>query len=579
MTPIYLEPDEEITTVVEKLAARSETNLALVAAANSPIFQSAVNLKLIKKEAARLSKQVSLIAKDKVAIRLAKQVGLPIFDRLGVATPAKIAPPATLPTEPISVSAPASTLPDGTPVHHYQPGQTASVATEASEIAEPGSGQSAEPAGLEPTGLSAPISVTATTSQSANPTEPAVPGPPALVTGNRTTKAISFNRPNLRTMGRSLAAAAVTVLVALIVGYVFIPRAKVTLTFKAESISQDLTLAVSTTPIDSAIAGSLLSVEKAGQITISSTGKKDIGTKATGTVTITNKYRDNSGAGKDQTFAAGTEVTDSKTGKKFKLDKEVTVGKVTFNPNTGSPIYQTSSVAVTAVESGEQSNLAPTTFTLGGALANTEAASSSAFSGGSTKLVTVLSKADIDSATTTLTDQLKNQGLEELKTKAENQGILDEALQVSVTKQSLDHAEGDLVEKAQLDLTVEAWTLAFDKQVADQRLKDQMSIDLKANQELAFAEDAQPTIGFVEVKTAKSEMVVKISGQGYVAPKIDKAALARQLKNKSKTNAESWVANSYQPISTDVTITPNWWPKRLPILSSAIEVSYGFVAE
>ena len=115
MKPIYLEIDEEITSVVERIGQLEETNIAVVVPKNSTLFQSLVNLKLLARQAKNLKKEVVIISSNKVGARLAKQVGLDTYATIGSV--------ATSP-EKSSGSAPpdnstSDTLPDGTPIHRY----------------------------------------------------------------------------------------------------------------------------------------------------------------------------------------------------------------------------------------------------------------------------------------------------------------------------------------------------------------------------------------------------------------------------------------------------------------------------
>ena len=80
---MILEPDEEITSVIDKIKAVSDRQLALVVAKNSPLAQSLVNLKIIAKEADSQDKDLCLITTNKVSAKLAGQVGLKTYSTLG----------------------------------------------------------------------------------------------------------------------------------------------------------------------------------------------------------------------------------------------------------------------------------------------------------------------------------------------------------------------------------------------------------------------------------------------------------------------------------------------------------------
>ncbi|MEX0594851.1 MAG: hypothetical protein WD157_02020, partial [Patescibacteria group bacterium] len=77
--PVYLEPDEEITSVIDKIAQSSDKEIALVLAKNSGLFQSLVNLKLVAKEAKKQGKTITLVTTNKIGQRLAGQVGIKTY--------------------------------------------------------------------------------------------------------------------------------------------------------------------------------------------------------------------------------------------------------------------------------------------------------------------------------------------------------------------------------------------------------------------------------------------------------------------------------------------------------------------
>lgn len=58
---IYIKPDEEITSVIDKLINAQEKEVFLVIPKAAVITQSLVNLKLLKREANNLRKEVTIV--------------------------------------------------------------------------------------------------------------------------------------------------------------------------------------------------------------------------------------------------------------------------------------------------------------------------------------------------------------------------------------------------------------------------------------------------------------------------------------------------------------------------------------
>lgn len=72
---IYLDPDEEITSVVDRLAQAKSYRVNLVIPQNAQIWQSSINLKLLKREADYYDKKVLLVVADDSAAELAERLG------------------------------------------------------------------------------------------------------------------------------------------------------------------------------------------------------------------------------------------------------------------------------------------------------------------------------------------------------------------------------------------------------------------------------------------------------------------------------------------------------------------------
>jgi len=73
---INLKPEEEITSVIERLWETGEEEIFLVAPKGSFLLRNIIGLKLLKREVERLGKEILIITKDEVARETVKRVGL-----------------------------------------------------------------------------------------------------------------------------------------------------------------------------------------------------------------------------------------------------------------------------------------------------------------------------------------------------------------------------------------------------------------------------------------------------------------------------------------------------------------------
>ncbi len=79
---LYTEIDDEVTSIYDKLKQLKIKNVYIVVPKRSILFQSIVNLKILKRKAEDLEKNIYIITNDPNGIKLAKQVGLVVYDKL-----------------------------------------------------------------------------------------------------------------------------------------------------------------------------------------------------------------------------------------------------------------------------------------------------------------------------------------------------------------------------------------------------------------------------------------------------------------------------------------------------------------
>lgn len=79
---LYLEIDDEITTIYDRLKHLKVKNIYIVVPKRALIFQSIVNLKILKRTAEELEKNIFIITNDPNGIHLSKKIGLIVYDKL-----------------------------------------------------------------------------------------------------------------------------------------------------------------------------------------------------------------------------------------------------------------------------------------------------------------------------------------------------------------------------------------------------------------------------------------------------------------------------------------------------------------
>ena len=81
--PIYVESEEEIPEVVERLRRTSDSDTVLVLPSRSRVGQSRFNFQLLRNYAARMGKQVTVVCDDPAVQKMAAETGFTVFGALG----------------------------------------------------------------------------------------------------------------------------------------------------------------------------------------------------------------------------------------------------------------------------------------------------------------------------------------------------------------------------------------------------------------------------------------------------------------------------------------------------------------
>ncbi|MCK9185917.1 hypothetical protein M0P48_00570 [Candidatus Gracilibacteria bacterium] len=78
---LYADIDDEITTIYDKIRPLKMKNIYIVVPQRSILFQSIVNLKILKRKMEDDGKSLFLITNDKNGIYMAAQIGIPVYNR------------------------------------------------------------------------------------------------------------------------------------------------------------------------------------------------------------------------------------------------------------------------------------------------------------------------------------------------------------------------------------------------------------------------------------------------------------------------------------------------------------------
>lgn len=360
------------------------------------------------------------------------------------------------------------------------------------------------------------------------------------------------------TKNKSLKMPAIIIGSILIIGIIFSlfyfygVKAQIVLSVKPNEVTQEENITFSASAGNdfskNIIAAKNISASIDGELSTPATGKKDTGDKAKGNVTIYNS--DDS----PSSLSSGTEIKSS-NGVTFSIDKDVKLASASGDIFSGTK-PGTATVGVTAKDIGTESNLPSNTkFTIGG---NSSLAgkNDSAFSGGTKKTITVVSKNDIAKLRSDLPKKLEKDAVTKLsESKNSDMSVLPGFVKVSITEEDFDKDVDDEAKQVKLTASVKFEGMIY--QNNDLEDFDKSVLKDKYSQDISFADKSLKN----EVRDAKAngddEIKARLKITAGLLPKIDNNEVVGKLKNKSPGQAKEILSTLPQVAGSEIKFSPN----------------------
>ncbi len=509
---IYIDIDDEITTIIDKVISSKDKIVALVLPKRAAVLQSVVNMKLLKRSTDEAKKKIVLITSEAGILPLAGIAGVHVAK--------------TLQSKPVIPKLPdvdeaQEELGEDIELDKHAPiGALAGDEVETAEIAE-------------------------------------VTDEPKKAAAKKAKKGKKFKIPDFNKFRLKLVLAG-TLLVLLIVGWVFaakvLPKATIVIKTDTKTASKSLSVpAFLTLPEETEGVTALQeTIEKADTETVSATGEKNVGKVADGTMALTNCIKDDN----DHTVPKGASFT--KDGKTFVTTEAVTLNEASFNfqgeckASGGSQ----KNVDVQAIEGGTSYNISEGAY-------NSSIAGITAYGGdmkgGTDDIKKVVSQADIDRATEALKARVAEGTQEALSAKLKTQGYIpfESSYKVDsapVTANQQPNTEADQVTVAGKN----TFTLVgVNRDELDTYIKDKSREDI---------DDSAQTVsdsgldGATVRLTEKSPGVydVSVDTQITIGPQLNVDTLAQEILGKNYRESEASLSAKPGVVDTDIEYSPFW---------------------
>jgi|JI10StandDraft_1071094.scaffolds.fasta_scaffold77372_2 hypothetical protein len=547
---IYIDVDDEITSIIEKVRASKGGIVALVLPKRASMLQSIVNMRLLKRAADDVSKNLVLVTTESTLLPLAGMVGLHTASS-----------PTSKPNIPDAPILPGEDEIEAVDEPLELDGLTATSADDFD----------ANKAAATPVGTLAGLdAVDEEVIESDEDLAEASDEAEEAVTKPKRDKKLAV--PSFDSFKKKIALGVLGLILLILgwyVAFVIMPHAVVSLATQTSKVetAANLNLDTATKELDieqRRVPATAFSMQKNYTQQASATGQQNNGEKAEGKITITNCT--------DETVTVSSGTSFSRDGKVFISQSTARVPGSTFT--SGGRCYENGkdTVDVVAIKGGAAYNIAAGAHTFSGGTTKVTAYGSS-MTGGTDEIVKTVTQADIDGAKSKIATQdstaIKQglvDGLEAKGVKALPSTFLAAEPQVTSSAQAGDKADtvtvNAVVTYTMLGAAEADLRNIIVKNVNSKIDPDQQKIIDDGLAKATFSQEA-PATSTAAVIAMK---VVSIAG-----PEVDKSEIKKQVAGKKAGEIKEELGQIPGVSKVDVKYSP-FWVTSVPKNTEKIEV-------
>ena len=507
---IYIDVEDDITTIVGKIKASKEKIIALVPPSRVGVLQSAVNMRLLQRTAEIAKKRLVLISSNQSLAALAAAAHIPVARNLQ--------------SKPELAEVPVLKV-DGDDVIDGEMLPIGEIARSASTDKR---GEAAVSAAIKSSVIAEPLKTTKKSSVK-------------KVDGKKVPDFSRF-RKRLFVIG----GAALLLIGFLVWAIWFAPRATVVITAKTTPVNVSENVALTLDGATDAQANILKAIrqEQRSELSVefTATGEKNLGNRAKGTVEFSTGAIQNLG----RTIPAGTVLTSS-SGAQYTTDQSVT-----FTMSN----YEGAETGITATEPGEKYNGA--TGSMRGAPSGVSAQITKATTGGTDKMAKVVSEEDITRATDMLNEKKDDQLRQKLESSfASSSLVIEESYQENRSNPTPSVAVGaEAAGPVSLKATITASMYAVDQLDLSTYLKAKVNQEIEGVTAQKIYEDGAEDASFTQFASSAEATTVRLSANATVGPEIEESRVKEQVSGKSYGDIQA----SLESIAGVDDVDTQFWP-------------------
>lgn len=581
---LHLESDEEITSVIDKLTQTEDREVVLAAPIGAQLFSSLVNLKLLKREADNLGKNIVIITADELGRQLATRANLTVkenIEEMEFGQDSEIVPNIVLSgLKTLSQDKPEEKDILDALVEELDPAVRGSFEEPKPELAAKRMVDIISPAKRRPKFSSRLFSKSKefgpgklfkkiTRSPLKTETGTIVSKEPTVEFGPIQERA----RPLLKRPYLLFIFIGLSLVLAGLVAYLILPQAKILISPKTETVNFELSVKGSKTiskidPVLNKIPVQLIRIEKTVEKDFEATGEKQLNEKAKGVITVYNEY-----SSSPQTLVATTRFL-AENGKLFRTNKTVTVPGAKVEE--GKIVASVIDIEVAADQPGEEYNIGPAKFTIPGLQGTAKytgfyGQSRAPMTNGSKELVKVVSAKDLEKAEELLTEEAKASIQPALQEQMPSDlKLIEGAVLEKIIEKSSSPGLEAKAERFVFKINIVGQALLFN----ETHLKDLVNLNLAAKisqDKIPLSQTQQIVWEKPVIDWDKTEADLNLDIQEEAAWQINTDNLRENLAGKSEIEVRKYLANQPAVKEARVTFRP-FWVKRVPAEKNKIKI-------
>jgi hypothetical protein len=548
---IYIDADDEITGIIDKLRGSQHKIVALVLPKRAAALQSIVNMKLLKRTSDETKKNVVLITSEAGLLPLAGNVGMHVAKSLQ-SKPEIPEAPAKADDKPEAIDESLDGDPEEALDKQKSVGELAGVGA-ADELDD---------------------TIEMDDEDEDSTSEDGKDGKKVTPAGKGKNKKLKI--PNFNKFRLLLGLGIVGVILlsgAAYAAFVVMPKAAVTIETDSSAVNSNAPITLNVTPdakldIDGGIVPAhKQEIKKTLSEQVPATGQQNNGAKATGSMKITNC------SSSVLSLPAGTGF--NANGKTFVSDAAVNVPKSSYSFTPGGFVCDnngSATVAVTAQKGGSDYNLAAQTYVIANNPTNVTAKGSD-MAGGTDDIIKVVTQADLDSASAKIGAQDTAPIRETLKNDLTNNDFyaVDVTFATSTPETKTSVKVGDTADSVTVTQAITYSMLGAKEDELKKIIANTVADKIDPSKQVILDHGLE-NAAFLLQEQKPEGMLVTMQTTVIAGPDLDVEAIKKQIAGKKSGDAEK-VIKAY-PGVTDVTVDYRpFWVGSIPKSTSKITIT------